>query len=559
VKREAVGANLEAKSAGAGIDEKVLSPGYTPRRRDMGLLFDLLGRASDDVAKHGARALSQLGLGAAPTLMERFEAAPSRERGRLVSLAGRIVTDSKDLGLEQWLVARLADPEPIVQRRAITALGKAGGPNVEAALLAAWDGALAPPEVRALVVALGNTGTSASIERLTRIRTEDAELSRVVREAVAKIERSALRTAPSVIDGTRALPRPVPILLHVRSGLEELLLEELGPEARGRVVGQGRVEVITGEPLARLFRARTFLHFGFPLPPEKVEDADPTSGVVRALSSDAAWEILSALTPEPVRYRIEWAQAGRRRGATFRVAERVRALRPGLVNDPTSAPWEAVVSERGDRGSARLFVELWPRALSDPRFTYRTRTIPAASHPTIAAALAHVAGVVPTDVVWDPFVGSGAELCERALLGPYAELFGTDLDPAALDAARENLTQAGALRFSLEKADARSYKPRVSPTLILTNPPFGRRVLAGEDLLPLFDWFLENAGRVLAPSGRLVWISPLGDRTAELAERRGLAVRVRRPVDVGGVPGEIQMFVRAGARARVRPKVAERP
>ena len=31
------------------------------------------------------------------------------------------------------------------------------------------------------------------------------------------------------------------------------------------------------------------------------------------------------------------------------------------------------------------------------------------------------------DLVWDPFVGSGTELCERALLGPYRALVGSDL------------------------------------------------------------------------------------------------------------------------------------
>jgi predicted RNA methylase len=541
---------VSGDAGGDGIAGKVLSPGYTPARRDVGRLFELLRSASDDVAKHAVRGLSQLGLGAAPTLMQRFRTATAPERGRLVALAGRIATESKDPELERWLIARLADEDPVAQRRAITALGKTGGPDAESALLSAWDERLAPPEVRALVVALGNVGQGASLERLSRISTDDSEPSRVVREALAKIERSLLRKQPGTIDGTRALPRPVPILLHVRSGLEELLLEELGREARGRVVGRGRVEVISSEPLGWLFRARTFLHFGFPLPAERADVADPASGVVRALASDAAWEILSTLTPPPVRYRIEWAQAGRRKGATFRVAERVRALRPGLVNDATAAPWEAVVTERGDHSTARLFVELWPRALSDPRFSYRSRTLPASSHPTIAAALAHVAGVVPSDVVWDPFVGSGGELCERALLGPYAKLFGSDLDPVALEAARENLTNAGALRFTLEKGDARSYRPDEAPSLIITNPPFGRRLLGREDLVPLFDWFLENAARALSPSGRLVWISPCGDATANLAERRGLAVRVRRPVDVGGVPGEIQMFVRARGRGK---------
>ena len=38
-------------------------------------------------------------------------------------------------------------------------------------------------------------------------------------------------------------------------------------------------------------------------------------------------------------------------------------------------------------------------------------------------------GARADDVVWDPFVGSGTELVERALAGPYARLLGSDTDP----------------------------------------------------------------------------------------------------------------------------------
>jgi hypothetical protein len=53
---------------------------------------------------------------------------------------------------------------------------------------------------------------------------------------------------------------------------------------------------------------------------------------------------------------------------------------------------------------------------------------------------------------------------------------------------------------------------------------------------------LENIARTLAPGGRMVWVSPFADATAHFAEQRRLAVRLRKPVDLGGPPGEIQMF-----------------
>src|SRR5881628_3408176 len=72
------------------------------------------------------------------------------------------------------------------------------------------------------------------------------------------------------------------------------------------------------------------------------------------------------------------------------------------------------------------------------------------------------------DVVWDPFVGSGVELVERARLGPVRELHGTDLDARALSAARENVTRAGISGVELQQADARNH--RISGlSLVLTN------------------------------------------------------------------------------------------
>jgi hypothetical protein len=49
---------------------------------------------------------------------------------------------------------------------------------------------------------------------------------------------------------------------------------------------------------------------------------------------------------------------------------------------------------------------------------------------------------------------------------------------------------------------------------------------------------------VLAPRGRLVWISPRGDETAGYAREVGLAAGLRQRVDMGGFWGELQSFSR---------------
>jgi tRNA G10 N-methylase Trm11 len=184
---------------------------------------------------------------------------------------------------------------------------------------------------------------------------------------------------------------------------------------------------------------------------------------------------------------------------------------------------------------------LVPRAFDDPRFGYRRADVPAASHPTLAAALARAARVRPDDVVWDPFVGSGLELVERALLGPYARLIGTDLDSRALNAARANLAAASVARYELVQADALSHAP-AGVTLILTNPPMGRRVARDGSLRELLGAFVGRAARLLAPGGRLVWLSPLPELTTRRARALGLSVEAVSSVDMGGFRAELQIL-----------------
>jgi tRNA G10 N-methylase Trm11 len=224
-----------------------------------------------------------------------------------------------------------------------------------------------------------------------------------------------------------------------------------------------------------------------------------------------------------------------------RIAERVRAARPEVLNDPTGSTWEALVREEREPTKTNvrtIVIELEPRSLKDTRFDYRVSDVPAASHPTIAAALARVGGVRPDDVVWDPFVGSALELIERARLGPYAKMIGTDVDEGALESARANLARAGIEGVSLIHADSTIKIPH-GVTLVVTNPPMGRRVARGE-LAPLMDRFARSAREALAPGGRLVWLSPMPERTRARLEAEGFTIDLARPVDMGGFRAELQ-------------------
>jgi len=69
--------------------------------------------------------------------------------------------------------------------------------------------------------------------------------------------------------------------------------------------------------------------------------------------------------------------------------------------------------------------------------------------------------------------------------------------------------------------DATEHVPARSITLIITNPPMGRRVLDPSALPRLLDAFISHAALLLAPGGRLVWMSPLGAHSIQVAAEAG--------------------------------------
>jgi len=558
--------------AAAALIAAAREPGYTPPTAALGPLLEALAGVDERTARALVRVLARREAAAASVAIERFGAAAAAARPWICELVGRVASATRAAALGDWLVARLAEPDARTRRRAIVALGKLAEPRYEAALLARWHQAPELAERRALAAALGRLGSDATLRALAQPLPADPELARLAEQARVKVARDELRTTPGRIDDGAVAARPPTLLLHVRAGLEPLLLEELPPKLEPRLLAPGRVAITLDGPLRQLWVARTFLDCGFPLPLQRlpgppVEAARSTTAgseaeagalaqlaaaVVAALTSPLAVELFRTFTRGPVRYRLEWAQGGARRALTWRLAAEVARRNPELINDPRQALWQVVVSERVYRGSPTAALELWPQGLQDPRFAYRVRTLPASSHPTLAAALARVAGVQADDVVWDPFVGAATELIERARLGPAARFYGSDDDPAALAAAAENLQAAGLGGVTLVRGDARRWRPPEPVSLVMTNPPMGRRLLAGPGLGPLLATALANAAAALRPGGRIVLLSPLPELTLQQAETHGLRPTRRHRVDMGGFSAELQAFVaaaRGGGRA----------
>lgn len=524
-------------------------PGYTPSSRELPGLLALL--ADEDASRGAMRALLRVPAAAVDAALAAFDGSTGAMRARIGELVGRLARSDEPTLLERrealatWLQARLHDDDGLTRRRAAAALGKLEDPRHESALCDAWTAAASAEERRVIAAALGQSGAETALALLAGVDASgDPELARIVGEAQLKLTRELARREPSAIDLDAVLPEPIDVTLVVRRGFEAVLHDELAALGIERVLVRkgGPTVVRTAGPLRALFGARVFMQLSIALPAPAgrtrgtVEDA-----VIRTLAGEPAQTILQGLTRGPVRWRLAWKRGGHHRAATFRVAASLAELCPELINDPRDAPWQVSVDDRGDR----LAIELVPR-VDDPRFTWRTGAVPASSHPTVAAALARVAGVQADDIVWDPFVGAGAELIERARLGPYRALFGTDLDAAALAIAGDNLRAAGIERCSLLHADAREVRLPRRPTLILTNPPMGHRVVGDAPPAELLHAALDHWCSMLDERGRIVWLSPAPQVTAE---HPGVRIVSRAKVDLGGLAAELQVL-RPRGRAR---------
>lgn len=210
-----------------------------------------------------------------------------------------------------------------------------------------------------------------------------------------------------------------------------------------------------------------------------------------------------------------------------------------------------------DTSGAALFKRGW-----------RTKTGEAPLQESVAAALFDLANFSDTDILCDPFCGSGTLLIEAAFklshtpagfcrdawgfykhpdfseeewsavkaeadkaIIPLAKgrLFGSDKDPLAIEMCRNNLRKAGFEdAVSLSCKDIRSYFPDTPPTLILTNPPFGKRLKTSNELYDALGHFIKTR---CTNSCRASILCP----DAALIKSVGLPILDKVPLTAGGL------------------------
>jgi precorrin-6B methylase 2 len=540
------------RSADFDLGAALAKPSFTPGAKDIPGLIELIVGGAEPGATRAAPALAKLGEVACGALQAKLGAKLEEgAKARLVSTLG-LLARAGNADAQRLVLHAAEDPEVRVRKAAFSALGKLGGESARAAVIARWDAGDVPAdERRVLAEALGKLGGDAAKERLAAATTgDDKELERRRDRALLMADRSSKRDVESAIATDVAPPAPLTVRLGCRIGLGPLLVEELSALGMTpRMIGND-VEVTLTGPWSQLFASRLWataaIQLGSITPaarhaPRKRRDkratehvVDPEAlgaAIVEAILAPRTRGLITAWTRGPIRWRLGFV-SGHKRSIVWRVARDVTAAAPELINDPQATTWDIQVDDEAGT------IALVPRRFVDPRWAWRVADVPAASHPSVAAALVRVAGVTEGEAVWDPFCGSGLEVIEAALRGATA--FGTDLDERALEAAEKNRAAAG-VTAKFVASDARAYECH-PVAAIVTNPPLGSRVHV--DAVAMLNECVPNLARQLAPGGRLVWITPSSRKTSPAAEAAGLTRALSIAVDLGGVRGHLERWTK---------------
>lgn len=209
---------------------------------------------------------------------------------------------------------------------------------------------------------------------------------------------------------------------------------------------------------------------------------------------------------------------------------------------------------------------------------YRQESTEAPLQESLAAALLVLADYKGDEILCDPCCGSGTFLIEAALMASKTapgylrkhwgfmnlpnfshekwlkiktsederriplnkgHFCGCDINKNAVRICRTNIRAAGFHDFiKVENNDVKEYIPEPPPNFVITNPPHGRRLGAGEELYPLYRSIGDFMKRMTSkPARGFVFTGNL-----PLAKEIGLAASRRHVVDNSGVDSRLLEF-----------------
>jgi tRNA (guanine6-N2)-methyltransferase len=269
---------------------------------------------------------------------------------------------------------------------------------------------------------------------------------------------------------------------------------------------------------------------------------------LRAVPASASFEVVASFL-------------GRRNYNRFEIERAVgegleRALGRRFVPGPLGANEHPPLSWRVHLFDGGGFVGLRLAAAPLHRRPYKLSSLAGTLHPPLARAAAVLAGPGPGDVLLDPFCGAGTMLLESAGHQPGARLVGADIDPEAVRAARANAERAEAPVALLVCDAGRMALPAGAVAVVLTNPPWRRRIAPAGSLRDELTPFWREAARVT--TGRIGLVLEELDEHRDAICEAGLEPVVLQRVAVSGAWTTLGLLAPAGRRRAELDRLAVR-
>lgn len=194
---------------------------------------------------------------------------------------------------------------------------------------------------------------------------------------------------------------------------------------------------------------------------------------------------------------------------------------------------------------------------------------------TLAATLLKLAGFTAKEVLCDPFCGAGTLLIEAACIATntpagyfrkewgflshpdfdqnrWLEIkeswdskripcgsvcaVGADKDPTMVALSQKHLQKTGFHKqVMVDKSEVAHFKPSCLPTVVVTDPPFGKRMMQSNDLIACFNRFLK----INCPATPFAFVLYPSDKGTQL-ERNGMQILKRWRLMHGGL--DISLF-----------------
>ena len=353
-------------------------------------------------------------------------------------------------------------------------------------------------------------------------------------------------------------PDTTPLLLSTNQGMEDITAQEFIERARGADLPEpevetcpdgmtGYVHVASEADLSAVLdvarRMRSVQHIVAPVYAFDLTTRDPDEAMEAVRKTLAACDI-----PEMEEASSFRVTSNRRGEHAFTSMDVMRAAGSGLVDRyATEVDLEDYdVEVRVDVRHRR--VQVGVQHTRDPLSRRHSRLYQpqAALSPHVAYAmlrLPHLSSA-PRAIV-DPFCGSGTLLIEAAMQWTGMPILGIDRSEQVVHGARLNVRADGfAERIDIIQGDARSLRtllPDIDLDLIVTNPPFGKRIGESLSLHAFYVSILEEFHHAIAPGGWLVILvldpGSFSAAMQSVKQETGIAFDVRhvRRIHTGGL------------------------